>query len=238
MLAGKGTADRESLSLPLTFEMNNGSNRWKILAFRRNHGSAQIFQGNVEVTRQSLRSTTAVRHVFLKGRKCAARPNHGLKQPAGSRPSPKFKAIGDDVLASKMTRKRTHDVLQRLAHENDVGTALDQLLNLPDSTLFQPGLQLVLEEFFAEQIKTVPGHAAQHGMHHARGKFAVRGIQEGTQQSHQKDEPATPKAFRERLGVPGKERNGPDHGQVEKAALDAPVDGGGRTGIVVCLIQS
>ena len=115
---------------------------------------------------------------------------------------------------------------------------LHQFLHLAHASLFQARLQLVLEEFFAQQIEAVAGHSAQHGMHRPRGKLAVRGIKKRTQQGHQEDQPAPPEALGERLGIPRKERHGLDHGQVEQAALNPPVDGGGRTGIVVCRFQN
>jgi len=111
---------------------------------------------------------------------------------------------------------------------------LHKLSNRLNPTLLQSGLQLVLEVFFPEKIETIAGHAAQDRMYDARGKLPIQGIEKGAQHSHQEDQAAAAEALGERLGVPGKECHRPDHGQVKKAALDPPVDGGGRTGVVVC----
>jgi hypothetical protein len=75
-------------------------------------------------------------------------------------------------------------------------------------------------------------------MYRPGGELAVRRIKKRTQQGHQKDLPTPPETFGKRLGIPGKERHGLDHSQVKQAALNPPVDGGGRTGIVVCRFQN
>ena len=67
--------------------------------------------------------------------------------------------------------------------------------------------------------------------------LSIRGIQEGTQQGHDKDQPTPADAFRKSLSIPGEESHRPDYREVEKAAFHPPVDGGGRTGVLVCLIQ-
>ena len=99
-------------------------------------------------------------------------------------------------------------------------------------------LQLVLEILLAQQVKAVAGNPAQHGVHHSRGKLAVRGVEKRAQQRHQKDEPAPPEALSEGLRVPGKECHRRDHRQVEQAAFHPPEDAGGRTGVVVWLFQN
>ena len=89
-----------------------------------------------------------------------------------------------------------------------------------------------------EQFKPVPSYPSQDGVDRTSGELSVRGIKERTQQGHQKDQPAPPKSLGECLGIPGKERHRPDHGQVKQAALHPPVDGGAGTGIVVCRFQN
>src|SRR6266496_4777472 len=74
-------------------------------------------------------------------------------------------------------------------------------------------------------------------MHCPCGKLAICRVQKRAQKRHQEDEAAPSKALAERLGIPGKEGHRPDHGQVEETALYSPVDGGGRTGVVVCRFQ-
>jgi hypothetical protein len=129
-------------------------------------------------------------------------------------------------------------MVQPLADQHDLSAAFNQLLNLSDPSLLEARLQLVQEELLAEQVQAVAGDPSQDGMHRPRRKLTIGGIKEGAQEGHQEDQPTPPEAFGEGLGIPGKERHRLDHGQVEQAALDPPVDGGGRTGIVVCLFQN
>jgi hypothetical protein len=102
---------------------------------------------------------------------------------------------------------------------------------------FEARFQLVEKELFAEQVQPVPRNSAKNGMHRPRGTFAIRGIKKRPQKGHQKDEPAPPEALGKRLRIPGKERHRLDHGEVKQTALYPPVDGWGRTGIVVRRFQ-
>ena len=115
-----------------------------------------------------------------------------------------------------MLRQRTHHVLQPLAHQHNVRPGFHQLLHLANAPFFEARLQLVEEELFPEQVKTVAGDSAQHSMHRAGSKLAVRGIKKRPQQRHQEDLPAPPEALGEGLGIPGKKGHGFDHGQVEE----------------------
>ena len=126
---------------------------------------------------------------------------------------------------------------KRLAHQNHISAGLHEFLYLLNALFFQVRLQLVLEIFFAQQIQAVAGDAAQHGVHHARGEFAIGGIKKRAQQGHQENQAAPAEALGKGLGVPGKEGHRPDDGQVEKAAFHPPVDSGGRTGIGMRMIQ-
>src|ERR1700684_1611367 len=99
-------------------------------------------------------------------------------------------------------------------------------------------LQLVLEELFAEQVQAVASDAAQDGMHGPRSKLAVCGIKKRAQDRHGEDQTAAAKALGKRLGVPSKDAHRPPQGKDKKTASDPPVDGGGRTGIVVWLLQN
>jgi len=71
-------------------------------------------------------------------------------------------------------------------------------------------------------------------MDNPSSEFSIRRVEEWAQYGHQEDEAAASEALGEGLRIPGKERHRPDHRQVQKAALYAPVDcGGGRTGVMV-----
>src|SRR5215467_8816182 len=69
-------------------------------------------------------------------------------------------------------------------------------------------------------------------MYYAGCELAVRSVQKRTQHGHQEDKSPPAKALGKGLSVPGKECHWPDDGQIEKAALNPPVNGGGRTGVV------
>ena len=169
-----------------------------------------------------------------KRRECPAWADHRIEQPTGGDAVAKLQAVGDHVLHSQMLRQRTHHLLESLADQNDISATFNQLLYLRYSTRLQAWLQLVLEIFLAQQVEAVAADAAQDGVHHARGKFAIGRVQKRAQQRHQKNQTAPPEAFAEGLSVPGKECHWPNHGQVQQAAFNAPVDGGGdRTGIVI-----
>ena len=116
-------------------------------------------------------------------------------------------------------------MIQSLAHQDDILPGTHQRLKLAHTLRLELRLQVVLEVFFAQQIKAVAADAPQHAVHHAGGKFPVQRIQERAQHSHQKDQTATGPAFGKGLQIPGKERNRPDGGQFKQAALDPPVHG-------------
>jgi hypothetical protein len=74
-------------------------------------------------------------------------------------------------------------------------------------------------------------------MHGAGGELSIGRVEERAKEGHQKDEAAAPEALREGLGVPGKKGNRSHDRQIEKAALNAPIDGRSGAGIVVWLFQ-
>jgi hypothetical protein len=142
------------------------------------------------------------------------------------------------VLHAQVLSQRTHDLFQGLADQNDVCTGIHKLANLFCTLRFQLRFQLVLKEFLAQKIKTIAADPPEHGVHHAGGKLAVCGIENRTQQRHQKNQPAPPNSLRKCLRIPGKEGHRPYDRQIKQAALYPPVDGGRRTGIVVLWFQS
>ena len=128
-------------------------------------------------------------------------------------------------------------MVQRLADKHNVGPAVHKLLNLPHTTCFKAWLQFVLEVFLTQEVKPITGDPAKNRMHHSRSKLAICGIKKRTEEGHQEDEATSPKTIRERLGIPGKERHGPDDRQVEQAAFYAPVNSWSRTGAVIGQVQ-
>src|SRR6266851_1857558 len=141
------------------------------------------------------------------------------------------------MLGSEVLRQRTHQMVQPLAHQHNVCSGAEKFLDLFHSMRFQLGFQLVLEIFLAQKIQAVAGYTPQGGVNHASSELAVSGVKKWAQRRHQKDQPASPKAFGEGLGVPGEKRHRLDHGQVKKAALDPPIYARGRAGIVGWLFQ-
>lgn len=106
-------------------------------------------------------------------------------------------------------------------------------MHSPNSFWLQARLELVLKILFSQKVQTVPCDTAENGVNDPRGELSVGGIEKWAQHGHQKDESATPEALGEGLRIPGEERHRPDDSQVKQAALNPPVNGGGRTGVVV-----
>ena len=136
------------------------------------------------MTRQSLGSSASIRHIVIKRRKSPARTDHRLKEPAGRNSAPKVQAIRDDALHAKVLGKRTHDVVECLADQDNIRAGADQFPNLFRATFFQVRLELVLEVFFAQQIEPVLADPAQNRMNHAGGELTVGGVQNGAQNCH------------------------------------------------------
>ena len=237
MLARECFAHGEARTLPLSFEMNYGTRGSHIAPLGRNHGRAQVFQRNVELPRQRFGSSSTVRIFFSNAGEGSARTNHRLQQPASRNAIAEIKTVCDNPLNTEMLRQRAHDVLQSLAYQNDFRSGFYQLLHLTHAALFQLRLQLVLKEFLTQQIQAIASHSAQDGMDCPGSKLAIRGIKKRSQQRHQEDLPPPPESFGKGLRIPGKESHRPDYGQVEQAALYAPEDGRGCTGIVVGRFQ-
>src|SRR5450755_3611593 len=90
--------------------------------------------------------------------------------------------------------------------------------------MFEDGLQLILEIFLSQQFQPVPAYSPQDSVHHPRGKYSIRCVQNGTQRSHQQYQPASHPALGKCLRVPCKKPDRPHRGQPEKTALDSPID--------------
>jgi hypothetical protein len=93
------------------------------------------------------------------------------------------------------------------------------------------GFQFVLEVFVAQKIKAVPADSTQHSVHHSSREHPVGSVKEWAQSSHQEHQAPARHSCGESLGVPGKEGHRLHSGQVKQAALDAPIDRDGRTGL-------
>lgn len=180
----------------------------------------------------------AIGHILAERSKRPARADYRVKQPAGSRSVAKLQSVGDNVLDAEMLRQGPHDVFQRLAYQNDVRSGLHQFLDLLNAFRLQPGLQVVLEELFAQQVQPVARNTTEHGVNYARGELTIGGVKKRAQQRHEKDKPAPSKALREGLRIPGEKRHWPDHSEVKETALHPPVDGWSGTGIVIGLFQN
>src|SRR5258708_19908097 len=141
------------------------------------------------------------------------------------------------MLRSEVLRQRTHQMVQSLAHQHHVCSGAEKFLDLFHSMRFQLGFQLVLEIFLAQKIQTVAGYTAQGGVNHASSELAVGGVKKWAQRRHQKDQPASPKAFGEGLGVPGEKRHRLDHTPAKKPSLHSPITPHARARILVWLFQ-
>jgi hypothetical protein len=127
--------------------------------------------------------------------------------------------------------KGAHHVVQPLAHENNFGALCLQVLQAGHAIGLQVRLQFVLEVFVAEKVKAIAGNPTQNAVHHPGSEYTVHGIQKRTQRCHQEHKAAASHTRRKGLGVPSKKGYRLYRGEIEKTALDSPVDRGGRTGV-------
>jgi hypothetical protein len=238
VLAREGSPHGEISSLFRPFKVNDGSERDRTLSLGGSYSADQVFVTDIEMARKSLRSPPAVWHILSEWGESAARPDHRVEQASGRGSIMKFQAVGDDVPHSEMLRQRTHQVIESLANQHNVCPRSHKFLNLFNAFLFEMRLQFVLEELFSQQIQAIAGYAPKNGMDDAGGKFAIGCIKERAQHRHQEDQTSAPKTVRESLSIPREEGDRSDHSQIEQAPLNAPVNGGGRTGVVVQLVQS
>jgi len=123
-----------------------------------------------------------------------------------------------------MFRERAHDVVEALAYQDDFAAPGYRFSQLGDALLFQPRLQKIFEEFFAQQVEAVAADSAEDGVQEAGGEDAIGHVEEGA--AHREDgHGATARpAFQEALRIPGEEANGADGGEIEEAAFNAPED--------------
>ncbi len=132
--------------------------------------SRTLTLGKTEIVDQSFRRTSAVGSRAADAREQASRPHHRFQQASGGNPVAKFETVGDQPLHSQMLRQGTHDVIQTLAHQDDLIAGLHACPKLFHSIGFKIWLQFVLEIFFAQQIQPVAADSAQHRVHHPGGK--------------------------------------------------------------------
>src|SRR5512141_1801174 len=117
--------------------MDDRSNRDRIPSLGRGYSSSQFFQRNIEMSGQGLRSAPAIRHVLAERSKGSPGPDDRFQQPSGCRAIAELKAVGNDVPDSKMLRQRSHEMIERLADQNDISTGPHKLLHLFNAFLLQ-----------------------------------------------------------------------------------------------------
>ena len=122
-------------------------------------------------------------------------------------------------------------MVEALAHKNDFRPLRLQHLQASHAIRLQVRLEFVLEVFVAEKVEPIATDSAQNTVDHPRRKNAMCGVQKRTERRHQEDQAAASHTRRKGLGVPGKEGYRLYRGEIEKTALDPPVDRSGRTGL-------
>src|SRR4029077_12653302 len=155
VLSSQGALHGESRSLPTPVEVHNRTLRCRNLALRRNDRAPQGLQRDVQVPRQSLGRSTSVRTGFPNGREDTARTHYRIQQPASCPAIAKLQTVRHESSDSKMLRQWPHEVVKALTDQYNVHPGANQFLNLLHTTLLQPGLELVLEVFFTQQIQSI-----------------------------------------------------------------------------------
>jgi hypothetical protein len=129
-------------------------------------------------------------------------------------------------------------MVECLADQDDFGSGTYQFLHCPNTFRLQARLQLVFKIFLTQKVQAVPCDSTENHVYDPGGELAIRRIENGPEDRHQEDEPAAPNAFGEGLSIPSEESDWPDNRQVKKAPFNPPVNGGGRTGVVVGRFQN
>ncbi len=128
------------------------------------------------------------------------------------------------MLYTKMVRERPQDVIERLTDQNDL---LAIRLSTPQSVhgfFLQAELQKVFEVFFAEQVQPITSNAAEQHIQESSRASSTCQIGDGAKQRRQSHSGATPPTLGKTLCVPRKESDLAKGAQLQKGALDAPID--------------
>ena len=95
-------ANGESRGLPVALKIDDGPRRCKRPALGWNHCRTQVFYGDIQLPRQSLRSPAPVGILFPYASERAARADDRLQQSARRRAIAKLQAVSYDALDAKM----------------------------------------------------------------------------------------------------------------------------------------
>ena len=170
----------------------------------------------------------AVRLAFGEARERAARANHGIEQAARGDALAKIQAIGNEARDAQMLRKRTHDVVQALAHQNNFAARRHRFVQFGYAARFQSRLQKIFEEFLAEQVQAVAAHSSQHCVKKPRGEDAIGDVEKGPRDGERGHRAAARPALQETLRIPREEPHRADGREIQQTAFHAPEDGFAR----------
>jgi hypothetical protein len=128
-----------------------------------------------------------------------------------------------------MLGERTHYVVETLADQNRRSALFERLLQPLNAARLQPRLQEVFEVLFAKEIEPVPAYAPQERMKNSCCEYAVRCVEDRSEQGKKGDASASCPALAKPLSVPGEEPDRPNGAQVEQTPLGTPESLGWQT---------
>src|SRR5262249_22264674 len=143
-------------------------------------------------------------------------------QTARSEAVAKFQPIAENTFDTEIAGERTHDVLQTLAHEDNLAISSHPFFESCDAGRFQLRFQNILEVFLAKEVKAILADAAQQNVKHASSKNAFGRVKQRPNQRQQSHAAAPGPALVEALGVPSEKRHRPHGAEIQQAAFDPP----------------
>src|SRR6266436_6370621 len=152
-----------------------------------------------------------------------ARANHRFAKTPGGFAVAKFQSIRNKTFGAEIFGHRTEDMLEKLADEDDPVAVTDRFNQFVHSFTAHFGFQFVLEVFFAEEIETISGDAAEDAVKQAGGKGPAGEICRGTEEAHRKRSGPAHPAFKKTLAVPIEEANASQRADFEQRAFHAPI---------------
>ena len=140
LLSRECPANGKSRGLSLPPKIDDGPGWRERPPLGGNDCGAQVFHGDIQLSRQSLRSPAPVWILFPNARERSARSNDRLQQSSRRRATAKLQTVGHDPLDAQILRQRAHHVVQPLADQHNLRAGFHQFLHFAHAAVFQAGL--------------------------------------------------------------------------------------------------
>jgi hypothetical protein len=122
-------------------------------------------------------------------------------------------------------RQGPHDVIQALAHQDDLPMLGQPLAQLGHAFGPELALEYILKILFAKQIQAVASHAPQEGVQDSGRHYPVGCVQGWASQGLQEKTSATRPSLGKGVRIPGEVGDWAHSRQIREAAFYAPEDG-------------